>query len=165
MLNHYRLSKIRSIYQDCYSFQVQFLKLFSFFSAINYDSKIRKIRFCPTDNFSDIFAYFWPWFENQHNQVNSYNVGEWYHSNHQENSKDHYVADVSSNLSKNVVKIRVLRTHWFYRGKTLDWNGWSRDEHIIVKHFLHVNFSTSTEFHNIKCYTLMCLNPRPTASV
>ena len=45
-------------------------------------------------------TYFWPWFESQHNRVNSYSVGELCHNIHQANNKGHCVVVVSSNLSE-----------------------------------------------------------------
>ena len=38
----------------------------------------------------------------------------------------------------------------------LDWNGLSRVGIHESKTLSHVNFSTSTEFHNVKCFTPMC---------
>ena len=55
-------------------------------------------------------TYFWPWFESQHNRVNSYSVGELCHNIHQANNKDHCVVAVSSNLSE--FKLEELRREW-----------------------------------------------------
>jgi len=84
---HCLLSKIRSIFQDCCSFPAQFLKI----NLTHWD---------PIWSEHNTSTYFWPFFESQHNRVNSYNVGELCHNNHQANNKDHCVVVVSSNLSE-----------------------------------------------------------------